>query len=98
MLKHLVVPPVLLVAMVVVVHLHGGRVVAWQQLELRHDADVVAREMGVRASGNAVVCEPLLVQPAQNPQAFELSVTIEDVVDDTLKSNKCYTFLYTYLV
>merc|ERR1719489_245703 len=43
LLKHLVVPPVLLVAMVVVVHLHGGRVVAWQQLELRHCADVVAR-------------------------------------------------------
>ena len=54
--------------------------------------------MGVGASGYAVVCEPLLVQTAQNSQALELRVTIEDVVDDTLKSNKCYTFLYTYLV
>jgi len=86
LLEHLVISPVLLVTMVtLVVHLHGGRVVAWQQLKLGHDAYVVAREMGMRTSGYAVVMEPLLVQPAENTQAFELGVRIEDIVDNTLE-------------
>jgi len=85
LLEHLLL--LLLVAIVtLVVHLgEGGRVVAWQQLELGNDADVVAREVRVGATRDAVLVEPSLVQTAQYSQALELSVRVEDVVDYTLE-------------
>lgn len=60
----------------------GGHVE--EQLQLGKEGEVVGGDVGVRAAGDIVLYEPVVVQRAQDAQHVQLRLRVENIVNDTL--------------
>lgn len=64
----------------------GGHVE--EQLKLGEEGEVVGGDVGVRAAGDIVLNEPVVVQRAQDAQHVQLRLRVENIVNDTLRDRK----------
>lgn len=64
----------------------GGHVE--EQLQLGEEGEVVRGDVGVRAAGDIVLYEPMVVQRAEDAQHVELRLRVENIVNDTLEWKK----------
>lgn len=64
----------------------GGHVE--EQLQLGKEREVVGGDVGVRAAGDIVLNEPVVVQRAQDAQHVQLRPRVENIVNDTLEERR----------
>lgn len=64
----------------------GGHVE--EQLQLGEEGEVVGGDVGVRAAGDIVLNEPVVVQRAEDAQHVQLRPRVENIVNDTLEERK----------